>query len=175
MRALCPLLVLVFALSGAVGACSSADGTDSSGDGTATDSANGGMRSMYLPDASFDPTPNTPTRTNDAGTTPADAAVVDTGRIECIFNRDCSSNRRCECTDADGCWCEVGARGTGSVGVTPCTSGNDCASSLCVEGPLGSPTLCSDECTTSNDCAGDLPICATIGFIGQICVRTPPR
>lgn len=89
---------------------------------------------------------------------------------ECVFNHDCQLALRCEC---DGvCECKPGARGTGKNGIDACDAGEQCASSLCVEGPGDSGThYCSDECASNADCTGKLPKCTAITFIGQICVR----
>jgi hypothetical protein len=77
---------------------------------------------------------------------------------------------RCAC---DGvCACEEGARGTGGLNDS-CTSGNDCASAVCLEGPPPS-TLCTEACVDDGDCGGDLPVCADIAFVGRVCIRTPP-
>ncbi len=88
----------------------------------------------------------------------------------CTFNRDCPVAQRCACTDADGCACEVGPRGTGKSGIDTCTTGNDCESSLCVEGP-GSVYTCSGECTGAGDCKGSLPKCVDVAGLGKICAR----
>ncbi len=88
----------------------------------------------------------------------------------CVFNSECPANERCECVDFD-CTCQIGVRGTGQSGVDPCVEGNDCASSLCVEGNGGD--FCSGECTTNADCGPNLPICLNVAFVGQICVREP--
>lgn len=88
----------------------------------------------------------------------------------CTFNRECQANLRCECTEADGCECKVGVRGTGQNGVTQCDSGNQCASSLCVEGQAKT-FYCSDECKTGADCKPNLPQCSSVAFIGKICIR----
>jgi hypothetical protein len=93
----------------------------------------------------------------------------------CSFNRDCHAALRCECDVSAGCACKVGARGTGRNGVDACTSGNACASSVCVEGPPDAGSFCSDECATSSQCAGVLPLCSDVAFVGRICIRTPPR
>ena len=73
------------------------------------------------------------------------------------------------CTEADGCGCEDGARGTGSNGVDTCADGNDCASSLCVEG--ADAFYCSDVCSTNEDCGPSLPVCTDIAFLGRVCIR----
>lgn len=91
----------------------------------------------------------------------------------CSFNRDCAMGLRCECSESAGCACAMGARGTGVNGVTRCTSGNDCASSVCVEGP-DMNSYCSDACMTDMNCTGMLPRCIDVSFVGRICVRTPP-
>jgi hypothetical protein len=88
----------------------------------------------------------------------------------CNFNRDCNLALRCECDLDAGCACASGARGNGKNGVDKCDGGNDCASSLCVEGPAG-VYYCSGECLTAADCRGALPVCTDIAFVGRICVR----
>ena len=111
----------------------------------------------------------------DAG---ADASLVVDGPgaegATCSFNRDCHAALRCECDVSAGCACKAGARGTGRNGVDACTSGNACASSVCVEGPPDAGSFCSDECATSGQCAGMLPLCSDVAFVGRICIRTPP-
>lgn len=110
----------------------------------------------------------------DAATPPVDAAIVDgpgEAGAECSFNRECNAALRCECDEATGCACQAGTRGTGKNGIDGCDSGNACASAVCVEGPADSGYFCSDECATSNDCKGKLPSCASIAFVGRICVR----
>lgn len=92
----------------------------------------------------------------------------------CSFNRDCRAALRCECDVTAGCGCRPGARGTGKNGIDACTSGNACASSVCVEGPPDAGSFCSDECQTSSECMGMLPLCSDIAFVGRICVRTAP-
>lgn len=87
----------------------------------------------------------------------------------CVFNRECASADRCECIDFD-CVCRKGARGTGKNGIDTCTSGNECASSLCVEGSDGKD-YCSDECATAANCGGALPRCLDVPGLGRICVR----
>ena len=106
--------------------------------------------------------------------TSSDAAVAagDLGAgAECTFNRDCIAEARCACDESTGCFCELGARGTGKNGVDACTTGNDCASSLCVEGP-GGAYVCSDECNDVNDCGGKLPLCVNVALLGKICARS---
>jgi hypothetical protein len=105
-----------------------------------------------------------------------DAPVPDGGGSgkACAFNRECPSAERCECSESAGCVCKTGPRGTGKNGVDTCKDGNDCESSLCVEGPAsGTAFYCSDECTTAAQCKGALPVCADIALVGRICVRTP--
>ncbi len=95
--------------------------------------------------------------------------------VECIFNADCAIDLRCECNEQDGCTCREGERGSGLNGIDTCESGEDCHSSLCVEGPLAENGIfyCSEACTSNADCGGQLPICSDIALIGQICVRQP--
>lgn len=106
----------------------------------------------------------------DAGVTLEDAGPF--GQV-CSFNRDCRTEERCECTEEDGCACAVGQRGTGQLGIDACTDGNDCASSLCLEGP-NDALVCSGPCEDESDCEGAVPVCADIAFVGRICVRTAP-
>lgn len=87
---------------------------------------------------------------------------------ECTFNRDCPADQRCECDESTGCACADGARGTGRNGVDTCETGEDCASSLCVEG-AGGVFYCSDECETADDCEDALPQCLDVAFVGRIC------
>ena len=121
---------------------------------------------------------------DDAATTSTDAGdgsaptIIDGpggAGAECAFNRDCHAALRCECTEGTGCACKPGARGTGQNGVTPCSDGNACASSVCTGGPPDSGSFCSDECKTSADCADQLPICSDIAFVGRICIRQAPQ
>ncbi len=114
----------------------------------------------------------------DAGVTDAgtdeDAGMADAGMssgLDCTFNADCPAAERCECVDF-ACTCQFGVRGTGVAGVDPCVDGNDCASSLCVEGN-GGLYYCSGQCTSAAQCGPNLPICSNIAFIGQICIRDP--
>ena len=110
----------------------------------------------------------------DAG--PADAGVPASDAAEgavCSFNRECAAAARCECDEVTGCMCVTGARGTGRNGVDPCTTGDDCASAVCVEGSDGT-FYCSGECATEADCGAALPRCIDIAFVGRICARTPP-
>ena len=119
---------------------------------------------------------------NDAATSndAADGASTDVDGpgaqgATCAFNHDCHLALRCECDETNGCACKTGARGTGKNGIDPCSSGNDCASSVCVEGPPDSGSFCSDECKTSGDCTGVLPLCTDVAFVGRICTRTAPQ
>ena len=91
---------------------------------------------------------------------------LDAGGNACTFNHDCLCAERCECDDVNGCFCAPGPRGTGRAGVDPCTTGNDCESSVCAEG-WGS-FYCSGECTTGADCGSHLPRCTDVAFIGRI-------
>lgn len=89
---------------------------------------------------------------------------------DCVFNHDCQLALRCECNGS--CACQPGARGTGQNGIDTCDAGEQCASSLCVEGPGdGGVYYCSDECGSNADCTGMLPKCTSVSFIGKICVR----
>lgn len=96
---------------------------------------------------------------------------------ECAFNRDCKLALRCECDEDTGCSCQPGARGTGKNGVDGCDSGNQCASSLCVEGPGDAgESFCSDECKDDKDCTGKLPRCIPVfGIPEPICAREAPQ
>lgn len=110
------------------------------------------------------------TDASDAG----DAGIVNGPGKEgavCAFNRDCQAALRCECDETNGCACKPGVRGSGKNGIDPCTSGNACASSVCVEGPPDTGSFCSDECDSSAECVGKLPLCSTIAFVGRICIR----
>lgn len=98
----------------------------------------------------------------------ADTSTYETGG-PCTFNRDCATPDRCECVDGT-CACKPGARGSGKNGVDTCASGNDCASSICVDGSDGKQ-YCSDECTTNASCATALPRCLDVAGLGRICVR----
>lgn len=102
---------------------------------------------------------------------PSDAEASGSHSV-CVFNRECPATERCACDVATGCFCETGPRGTGVNGVDACVTSNDCASSVCVEGP-GGAYVCSGECAGSADCGGKLPVCSNIAFVGKICVRTP--
>ncbi|MBX3196830.1 MAG: hypothetical protein KF894_01635 [Labilithrix sp.] len=110
---------------------------------------------------------------DDAGT---DADVKGGEGTECAFNRECQAALRCECDEATGCFCKPGPRGTGKVGVDTCTSGNDCESSICIDGPTDDEMICSDECQDETECGGKLPRCiAIVGIPEPICVREPPQ
>lgn len=107
----------------------------------------------------------------DAGETGEDAGT--SSNLGCTFNADCPDHERCECDIETGCICRIGVRGTGVNGVDTCEDGNDCASSLCVEGQ-NATYYCSDECDTSDDCGEHLPVCSNVAFVGRICIRQPP-
>lgn len=121
-------------------------------------------------------------RVADAGSDARDAAKRDANGpgaadADCAFNADCQSALRCECTEASGCSCQPGVRGKGQNGVDVCDAGAfgaDCESAVCVEGPNG-VYYCSDQCQTAQDCTGTLPKCTNVSFVGQICVREPPK
>lgn len=101
-----------------------------------------------------------------------DAAAEDSAAsgLPCSFNADCPAQERCACDEIEGCACALGPRGTGINGVDTCETGDDCASSLCVEGP-GGVYYCSDACQDASDCGPMLPVCADIAFVGRICIR----
>jgi hypothetical protein len=131
--------------------------TDSGGeeDGDATTGTDGGAKADAKADAKAVRDANGPGEAGD----------------DCVFNYDCKLALRCEC-DQGTCTCQPGARGTGQNGVDKCDGGEQCASSLCVEGPGdGGVFYCSDECGSNADCTGMLPKCKNISFIGEICVR----
>jgi hypothetical protein len=94
---------------------------------------------------------------------------------ECSFNHNCKLALRCEC-DEDApaeeplCACRPGERGTMKLGESPCTDGNDCESSLCLDGPNDVST-CSDECDTKEDCPANLPVCIAVTGVGKFCKR----
>lgn len=108
----------------------------------------------------------------DDGGSVDDAGSGDAGtssNLACSFNDDCPAAERCECDEATGCFCRLGARGTGVNGVDTCEDGNDCASAVCVEG--NGAYYCSGECVDGDDCGPQLPVCADIAFVGRICIR----
>jgi hypothetical protein len=113
----------------------------------------------------------------DTGTSAAEEVASDETNRDgtCSFNRECPADQRCACSETDGCACADGARGTGRSGVDTCTSGDDCASSLCIESNEtqagGGVFYCSDECATHDDCTGALPVCMDIVYVGRVCVR----
>jgi hypothetical protein len=127
-------------------------------DVSATDGGGGGIDGGGVDAGGFD----------EDGGLPADAAP-----LTCAFNRECAAAERCECDETSGCFCLPGARGTGVLG-DACTTGNDCASAVCVEGPTGGTSFCSDECGDDGDCMEPLARCLDVAFVGQICVRVPP-
>jgi hypothetical protein len=108
--------------------------------------------------------------TSDVATSDVATSDAETG-APCSFNRECAAADRCECIDFD-CRCRPGARGTGKNGVDTCTSGEDCASSICAEGSDGK-SYCSDECTTDASCGPALPRCIDVAGLGRICARVP--
>lgn len=162
---------------GAISACSSSDST---GTPAATDSGGGTDGAREATPHEDSSTPESDGGSDAPTDAPRDANVRDAngpGAVDavCTFNWDCQAALRCECTEADGCSCKTGTRGTGRNGIDPCTSGNTCASSVCIEGPPDSGSFCSDECASAADCVGPLPLCQSIAFVGTICVRTPPK
>jgi hypothetical protein len=90
----------------------------------------------------------------------------------CTFNADCERDLRCACVD-EACACQAGTRGCGTNGVDECSDGNDCVTSLCVEGN-GGASFCSGPCTSDDDCGPALPVCADIAFLGRVCIREAP-
>lgn len=125
-------------------------------------------------DSSSDTTPAIDSgKTSDSSADTKTTADVASGDVAtggaCAFNRECAATDRCECIDFT-CTCRPGARGTGKNGVDVCTSGNDCASSVCAEGSDGKD-YCSDECLTNANCGGKLPRCLDVTGLGRICVR----
>lgn len=174
------LFVAVLTANGAFVACS---GSSSSGvgddtttpDASSDDDASLGSDATSKTDASTskDGAAQTDAAT-DASKPQRDASTVGEGGpgADCTFNHDCIAADRCACEEETGCFCEAGARGTGRNGIDPCASGNDCTSSLCIEGPDGG-SFCSDECGSAADCTGVLPKCANIAFLGMVCIRNP--
>ncbi|QRK12924.1 hypothetical protein JQX13_24575 [Archangium violaceum] len=148
---------------------------DNETDGGAPDASSGGSVPV---DGGDVPDGGAPDASMDAGE-PADGGgnVPDAGipgggsRLACTFNSECPVDERCECDESEGCMCLTGRRGAGRPGMDACTSGNDCESSLCVEGWGG--YYCSGQCYTDTDCGPQLPICSSIAFIGNICIRQP--
>lgn len=135
-------------------------------------------------DASSDAAPSHPSNDEDAAASGTDAGTdVATGNpedgpgeagAECAFNHDCALAFRCSCTEQTGCACTAGARGTGKNGIDDCDSGDQCASSLCVEGPTAGESVCSSSCKNEKDCTGKLPRCiAVAGLPESICARQP--
>lgn len=102
-----------------------------------------------------------------------EATPKESSNKTCTFNTDCPTGERCECDEQTGCFCKVGARGTGKSGVDPCKSGDDCETALCNEGTDGS-FYCSGPCESDSDCQSKLPICSNIAFLGKVCIRKKP-
>lgn len=164
------VITLGVAAASALVACSTdetASAADASVDGTSGDA--GGSSDALAESASSEAGADG-ARDADAGRLVRDANGPGEAGDECSFNRDCQTTLRCECNGA--CACAPGARGTGQNGIDACDSGNQCASSVCLEGPDGG-YLCSDECLTPADCPPKLPRCEDITFVGRICVRQP--
>ncbi len=130
-----------------------------------------GSTSPAASDAAYDTVADASGEVGDGGG--GDSAVEAGGsHATCSFNADCPASERCACSDTTGCFCETGARGAGACGVDACSSGNDCASAVCVEGPAGA-FVCSCACSGNADCGGALPLCTAIAYVGTICVRQP--
>ncbi len=131
--------------------------------------------------ATGDGGPDTATAADSAADTAADsgadtAAGVDAVSTmkDCTFNADCIASERCECSETAGCFCKIGPRGAGKSGVDPCKDGQDCQTSLCMEGPTYQTSyFCSGPCKTAQDCGPMLPICSNIAFLGKVCIRDP--
>lgn len=86
----------------------------------------------------------------------------------CSFNDDCSPELRCE---EKTLTCQPGTRGTGKNGIDACTSGDECASALCVEGPTNGSFVCSGHCFDDKDCGNQLPRCLSVPQVGTFCAR----
>lgn len=154
--------------AGTLAACASTSTSSATGDDAGSDGSTRAEASVTEDDGA---------NGTDAGDGSVPAIIDGPGEAgaACAFNRDCHAALRCECTESAGCACKPGARGTGQSGVTPCSDGNACASSVCTEGPPDSGSFCSGECKTSADCTGKLPLCSDIAFVGRICIRQPPQ
>jgi len=130
-------------------------------------------------DASPDTSPDTAVVADASPDVPDDGALdaspdvaADSSLRACSFNRDCPEGERCSCDETTGCRCLAGPRGTGASGVARCTSGDDCASALCVEAN-GGFSLCSDACAAAGDCPAALPRCVSVPTVGRFCARDP--
>ncbi|MEO7096796.1 MAG: hypothetical protein ABI175_26290 [Polyangiales bacterium] len=161
--------VLLVGLS--LGGCSS-DGDGAPGTCPSTTCVDSGVEDAGARDVRDTETSSVDVAVMDAETSPVDVAVVDAeAGASCTFNRECPPTDRCECIDFD-CRCRPGARGRGKNGVDTCTTGEDCASSLCAEGSDGK-SYCSDECTSDATCGPALPRCIDVAGLGKICARAP--
>lgn len=157
--------------------------TPSSGGALTADSTTGTADSAGSDTASADTSADTALPQDSsasADTSPADTAAPDTAsdvassNADCTFNADCIASERCECDEIKGCFCKIGARGTGKSGVDACKDGNDCETALCVEGPPSDKLFyCSGPCASAGDCKSKLPICSNIAFVGKVCIRDP--
>lgn len=112
-----------------------------------------------------------PAPSPDASASDTPASALDGGG-PCSFNRDRIPAERCGCDETAGCRCAPGPRGAGLAGVAACTSGDDCASALCVEAS-GGGSLCSDACAVDAECPAALPRCLSISGVGSFCARDP--
>lgn len=160
-RIVCPIFCLSFLFASACGD----DDASTDGDAALDGSAEGGSAEGGMLDSS-----TTADGSMDAG---EDAQPTADGGALCAFNRECPDSQRCECTEEDGCFCAPGARGTGELGES-CEDGNDCVSSVCLEGP-DDALLCSIECENEEQCGGALPRCTEVVLVGKICTREPPQ
>ena len=105
------------------------------------------------PETTAEVTPETTAETV-AETTPettepakVDEACAEAGYAECFINADCEASQRCENMSANEIeipCCVTGARGTKVAG-EPCTTENECDTSLCISYNEG-PQLCSRPC-----------------------------
>lgn len=175
--------VALLAAVAALSACDTTPSTSASG-GATSSSTDGATTSATSSDASSasstDASSGVGSTSSASGTASSTAsssgsggpitACADIGATECFSNYDCPSmGDRCENkgtpNDQVPC-CVPGVRGAGVAGA-PCTSENDCKSSLCFE--LSSSNVCSDVCTSSGECpkppfAGG---CGPIAFSGS--------
>ena len=89
---------------------------------------------------------------------------------DCVHNRECVSGAFCK-EGPSSFVCTAGTAGAGVNGLTVCTTGNDCQSSICTQDAVGTNT-CSDACDCDADCGGKMPKCVFLAFLGiGICAR----
>lgn len=158
------LLLVLTTLAVGCGSRSETDGGTVGGTGGGVGGGSGGGGGMQ-DDGGMD-------AGTDAGVCTVPPGTPDGGSgASCTFNSDCPCSERCECDESTGCFCLTGPRGTGKSGIDSCDGGNQCESSLCVEGWGG--FYCSGSCATAAECGPKLPLCTNVAFIGKICVRQP--